>query len=102
MITAIGNDCATLADTLDSVLTWDHRRRVHRHRWRFHLWLAGCDSATPDESPKSFNRSLGNLLRKSRKDYLALRCHWIGGFGTLLAKNLRKSPQFFDELEEQS
>ena len=36
------------------------------------------------------------------KHYLALRCHWIGGFGTLLAKNLRKSPQFFDELEEQS
>lgn len=41
------------------------------------------------------NRSLGNILRKSREDYVALRRNKIGGVWTLLCKNLSKVPQFF-------
>ncbi|HPE71615.1 MAG TPA: glycosyltransferase family 2 protein [Candidatus Competibacter sp.] len=40
------------------------------------------------------NRSLRNLLQKSREDYRALRQNRIGGLGALLLKNLRKLPQF--------
>lgn len=41
------------------------------------------------------NRSLRNLLQKSREDYCALRHNGIGGMSTLLLKNLQKLPQFF-------
>lgn len=41
------------------------------------------------------NRSLRNLLQKSREDYQALRRNQIGGWGTLLMKNVQKLPQFF-------
>ncbi len=41
------------------------------------------------------NRSLGNILRKSREDYVALRRNKVGGAWTLVSKNLRKLPQFF-------
>ena len=41
------------------------------------------------------NKGLGNLLRKSREDYFAMRRNKIGGLATLVAKNLRKLPQFF-------
>lgn len=40
------------------------------------------------------NRSLGNMLRKSREDYRALRSHRVGGLIALAFKNLRKVPQF--------
>jgi len=40
------------------------------------------------------NRSLGALWRKSREDLRAMRRHRVGGLATLLAKNLRKIPQF--------
>lgn len=40
------------------------------------------------------NRSLKNLLQKSREDYRAMRAHQVGGIVTLAAKNLRKLPQF--------
>lgn len=40
------------------------------------------------------NRSLRNLLRKSREDLLALRGNGVGGLATLALKNLRKIPQF--------
>ena len=40
------------------------------------------------------NRSLRNLLQKSREDYRALRRNRVGGLGTLLLKNLQKLPQF--------
>ena len=40
------------------------------------------------------NRSLVNILRKSREDYRALRKHNVGGLGTLLWKNVRKLSQF--------
>ncbi len=43
------------------------------------------------------NRSLRNLLQKSSEDYQALRCNRVGGWGTLLMKNLRKLPQFFSK-----
>ena len=46
------------------------------------------------------NRSPRNLLEKSREDYQALRRNRIGGLGTLLAKNLRKLPQFFSRTPE--
>lgn len=40
------------------------------------------------------NRSFAQMLRKSREDYRAIRRHNVGGFGTLMAKNLSKLPQF--------
>lgn len=40
------------------------------------------------------NRSLASLLRKSGEDLSVMRAHGIGGWFTLLAKNLRKLPQF--------
>ncbi len=43
----------------------------------------------------SSNRSLSNVIRKSREDYSALRCNGTGGFGTLIWKNLSKIRQFF-------
>lgn len=41
------------------------------------------------------NRSLGNIIKKSREDYSALKHSGVGGIGTLLAKNVRKIEQFF-------
>jgi len=40
------------------------------------------------------NANLQSLLRKSREDLSALRRHRVGGWLTLIAKNLRKLPQF--------
>ena len=41
------------------------------------------------------NAGLSSMLRKSREDLVALRRHSIGGLLTLVAKNLRKLPQYF-------
>jgi len=41
------------------------------------------------------NRSLKNILRKSREDYRALRVNQVGGLWALAWKNLSKLPQFF-------
>ena len=41
------------------------------------------------------NRSLRNILQKSREDYRALRVNGVGGLTTLAWKNLSKLPQFF-------
>lgn len=41
------------------------------------------------------NRSFGRIVRKSREDYRAIRNNRIGGFHTLVFKNLRKVSQFF-------
>lgn len=43
----------------------------------------------------SSNKSLENIIRKSREDYCILRRSGVGGFWTLLCKNVRKLPQFF-------
>lgn len=40
------------------------------------------------------NRSLANMIRKSREDYLALRKNRIGGLGALAWKNLSKIGQY--------
>ncbi len=40
------------------------------------------------------NRSFAHMIRKSREDYRAIRRYKVGGFGTLVAKNLSKLPQF--------
>lgn len=40
------------------------------------------------------NRSFGNIIRKSREDYDALRRSGVGGFGALVWKNLSKVTQF--------
>ena len=40
------------------------------------------------------NRSVANILRKSREDYRALRRHGIGGIGSLVWKNFGKLSQF--------
>ena len=41
------------------------------------------------------NRSIGNLVVKSREDFRALNKHGLAGVLGLLGKNLRKLPQFF-------
>jgi len=41
------------------------------------------------------NRSLGNIIRKSREDYRALKQNGVGGLWALAWKNLSKLPQFF-------
>lgn len=41
------------------------------------------------------NRSLYNIIKKSREDYDALRRSGVGGFMTLILKNIRKAGQFF-------
>lgn len=41
------------------------------------------------------NRSLEQILKKSREDYRAIRKNRVGGLGTLAAKNLSKINQFF-------
>ena len=40
------------------------------------------------------NRSLRNIIQKSREDYAVLKRAGVGGLGTLLSKNLRKVGQF--------
>jgi len=41
------------------------------------------------------NRSLRNILQKSREDYRALKTSGVGGLAALAWKNLSKLPQFF-------
>ena len=41
------------------------------------------------------NRSLANIIRKSREDYRALHHNGIGGLWALACKNFSKLPQFF-------
>jgi glycosyltransferase involved in cell wall biosynthesis len=41
------------------------------------------------------NRSLKNILQKSREDYRALKSNKVGGFLALVWKNFSKLPQFF-------
>jgi len=41
------------------------------------------------------NASLSSMLAKSREDLRAMRSQGTGGWPTLIAKNLRKLPQFF-------
>jgi len=41
------------------------------------------------------NKSIKNLIIKSKEDYLAMTRNQIGGWYTLLFKNLQKLPQFF-------
>ncbi len=44
------------------------------------------------------NRSLKAMLRKSREDLWALKRNGIGGWPTLICKNLRKLPQFLQRV----
>jgi len=46
------------------------------------------------------NRSLGNIIRKSKEDYRALKKNRIGGWRALIWKNLSKLPQFFKHRAE--
>ena len=41
------------------------------------------------------NKSLKNILRKSREDLIAMKKNELGGFISLVIKNIRKLPQFF-------
>lgn len=43
------------------------------------------------------NRSIRHIIRKSREDYRAMRRHGVGGFGTLLSKNVSKIGQFIQK-----
>jgi len=46
------------------------------------------------------NRSLGNMIRKSREDYRALKQNGVGGLWALAWKNLSKLPQFIRHSSE--
>jgi glycosyltransferase len=46
------------------------------------------------------NRSLANILQKSKEDYLALRRNGVGGLGALAWKNLSKVGQFLGRTEK--
>lgn len=46
------------------------------------------------------NRSLRQILLKSREDYRALRVNHVGGVGALMWKNLSKVPQFFSQTRQ--
>jgi len=46
------------------------------------------------------NRSLGNIICKSREDYRALKNNGVGGLWALAWKNLSKLPQFFKHSSE--
>lgn len=46
------------------------------------------------------NRSLANIVRKSREDFRALRKNEIGAVVALVCKNFRKLPQFFFRSDE--
>ena len=41
------------------------------------------------------NKSIPNIIKKSKEDIRALRKNRVGGFRTLIRKNLSKIPQFF-------
>jgi len=41
------------------------------------------------------NRSVGNIIRKSKEDYRALKHNGVGGIRALVWKNISKLPQFF-------
>ncbi len=41
------------------------------------------------------NKSLKNILLKSKEDYEIIKDHGVGGVSTLALKNLRKLKQFF-------
>jgi glycosyltransferase len=65
------------------------------------LWGQACTAAYVPEvlvqmrTGGASNKSLRALFRKSREDLQVLRRNQVGGVGSLLAKNLRKLPQFF-------
>lgn len=44
------------------------------------------------------NRSLGNILRKSREDLQAIRSNRVGGLSTLICKNFSKLGQFLPRI----
>ena len=62
----------------------DKFRAVYLRKELVHMRLGGAS-----------NKNLKNLLIKIKEDWSVIRSHSIGGLGTLLAKNLRKIPQFF-------
>lgn len=66
-----------------------------RYLWRGHIPLAYI----PEVLVKmrvggQSNRSLSQIVRKSREDYEALRRNGVGGLGALVWKNISKLPQF--------
>jgi hypothetical protein len=42
----------------------------------------------------SSNRSLSNIIHKTREDYIALKRNGVGGVGALVGKNVGKVGQF--------
>ena len=42
------------------------------------------------------NNSLKNILLKTKEDYISLKKNKVGGLWTLIFKNIRKIPQFFE------
>lgn len=71
-------------DWLLRVMTLDGVRMVYLPEVMIHMATGGAS-----------NKSLGNIIRKSREDYKALRKNHVGGLLTLIGKNLGKLGQFF-------
>ena len=64
------------------------------------LWVAGLpvfhvkDVLVKMRMGGISNRSIASIIRKSREDLMVLKRHGLGGFGTLVCKNVRKISQF--------
>jgi glycosyltransferase len=82
------NDALRIAADYDFMLRCLSRpnaRAVHIPEVMVHMRAGGAS-----------NRSIGALARKSSEDLYALRQSGVGGWFTLLCKNVRKLPQFLE------
>lgn len=71
-------------DAMLRLMTRDAAKVVYIAHELVHMRLGGVS-----------NRSLANVLKKTKEDWRAIRSNGVGGAVTLTSKNLRKLPQFF-------
>lgn len=70
-------------DVMLRLLSRETVRAVYIPHELIHMRLGGAS-----------NKSLANMLKKTREDWRAIRSNRVGGVFTLASKNLRKAPQF--------
>lgn len=71
-------------DALLRLLSASSIKAVYIPREIVHMRLGGAS-----------NKSISNIWKKTREDWYAIRSNNVGGFLTLIFKNIRKFPQFF-------
>lgn len=72
-------------DALLRLLCRDSIEAVYIPRELVHMRLGGAS-----------NKSVLNILKKTKEDWHAIRSNDVGGLMTLVCKNIRKLPQFFN------